>query len=81
MIGPRFADASHTSHRTCGALDRLVRPEVQNGYAPLGDFFPAQASLGLVPITLVNNSFDLSYFANFDGPFEDPDDDMIDPQD
>ncbi len=55
-------------------------PEVQSGYVPLGDFFPAQASLGLAPITLVNNSFDLNYFANFDGPFEDPDDDMIDPQ-
>jgi len=32
----------------------------------------------IAEITLVSNSFDLNYFANFDGPFEDPDNDVID---
>jgi len=54
-------------------------PEVHAGYNPLGDFFPTHAALGFAPITLVNNSFTLDYFRNFNGPFEDPDDDMVDP--
>jgi len=56
-------------------------PEVQSGYSPLGDFFPTQTPSGFSPITLVDNSFTLDYFRTFNGPFEDPDDDMIDPQD
>jgi hypothetical protein len=52
-------------------------PEAQAGYAPLGDFF-GQTSYPFTPITTVNNSFTFDYFYNFNGPFTDPDNDVID---
>jgi hypothetical protein len=58
-------------------------PELQalgGPYAPLGDFFniSPQTPQRFMPITLVNNSFTFDYFRNFNGPFQDPDNDMID---
>jgi len=53
-------------------------PEAQRGYAPLGDFFTPSGPRGFTSIPLVNNSFSLEYFKNFNGPFTDPDNDMID---
>ena len=44
---------------------------------PLGDFF-GQTQYPFTPITTVNNSFIFDYFYNFNGPFTDPDNDVID---
>ncbi len=57
-------------------------PELQyNPQAvPLREFFNVVPSgpLGFRPIPLVNNSFTLDYFKNFNGPFTDPDNDVVD---
>jgi len=56
-------------------------PEAQAGggpYVPLSDFFTSQSPRGFTPITLVGNSFTFNYFYNFNGPYTDPDNDIID---
>jgi hypothetical protein len=53
-------------------------PEVHAGYPPLGDFFGSTYYPFTNPITLVNNSFTLEYFKTFNGPYTDPDDDIVD---
>ena len=47
---------------------------------PLGEFFNVAPSgpLGFRAIPTVNNSFTPQYFKNFNGPFTDPDNDVID---
>jgi hypothetical protein len=47
---------------------------------PLGEFFNVAPSgpLGFRAIQTVNNSFTLEYFKTFNGPFTDPDNDVID---
>jgi phospholipase C len=47
---------------------------------PLGDFFNVDSMhpLGFRPITTVNSPFTFDYFYNFNGPFTDPDNDVID---
>jgi phospholipase C len=52
-------------------------PDAQAGNIPLADFFNSQPPLGFTAIPLVNNSFTFDYFYNFNGPYSDPDNDMI----
>ncbi len=57
-------------------------PELQapapGPYPPLGDFFNLTQAKKFEPITTVNNSFTFNYFYNFNGPYTDPDNDVID---